>query len=160
MIPRILFPFQVEVAQLDAVATRDIGGYDDDFKEVRVVSDPARTSEQQEQRSVFVPSQIEAPTWEALEQMAAGNVPQSKLTLVWSYRALLQLELVVPETGELKIRVNDRIISIRDKCLNLIQLIWTPPGLFITQVRPVFGMGQHRDLFLVSLDDREQGARP
>ena len=155
---------------LDAVATRAateqsadtpeiVSGYDDDFKEIVVVSAPTRTSERQEQDSIFVPSQIESPSLEMLEQMAAGNVPDSKMMLVWARKDLEELHLIVPETGECLVRVNDRLVSIRDKCMNLIQAIRSPPGLYVTEVRPTWGIAGHRDLFVVTLDDREQGVR-
>jgi hypothetical protein len=171
MRPRILHPFYVEVAMLDAVATREeteqsddvpelVSGFDDDFKEVIVFSSPAgRTSGRLEQVPLFIPSQIESPSFEALQQMSAGNMPDYKFTLVWARKDLECLNLIVPETGECLVRVNDRVVSIRDKCLHVIQTIRTPPGLYVTEVRPTWGIAGHRDLFLVTLDDREQGVR-
>lgn len=164
MTPRILFPFWVEVAQLDAVATQNVQGYDTTFEEVRVLSTPARTSQRQEKPSVFIPSQIMAPSWEALQQMNAGNIPLSVITLVWSERTLRRLGFIVPDwveapavAGECLIRVNDRVVSIRDKCKKVVQAIRTPPGLYITEMRPIFGVAQQRDFFYVSLGDRQQG---
>jgi len=153
---------------LDAVATRAVteqspdapevtGGYDDDFKEIVVVSNPTRTTQRKEQEPLFIPSQIEAPTFEALMQMSAGNVPEFKLSLVWARKDLEAMSLIVPETGECLVRVNDRVVSIRDKCMNLIQTIRTLPGLYVTEVKPTWGLAGHRDLFIVALDDREQG---
>lgn len=152
---------------LDAVGTRNAteqstdapeitSGYDDDFREIVVVSAPLRTSERHEQPPILIPSQVEAPTWEMLLQMSAGNVPDTKLTLVWAYKDLLALHLIVEETGECLVRVNDRVEAIYDSCRNLIQRIRTPPGLYVTEVRPTWGLAAHRDLFLVTLDDREQ----
>ncbi len=172
MRPRILHPFFVEVRMLDAVATRaateqspDVpeitSGYDDDFKEVVVIttSKGRRESERKEQDPLIIPSQIESPTFEALQQMSAGNVPDYKMVLIWARKDLECLSLIVPETGELLIRVNDRVEAIYDRCMNLIQRIRTPPGLFVTEVRPTWGIAGHRDLFLITLDDREQGVR-
>jgi hypothetical protein len=157
--PRLHFAFLLEVAQLDAVATRADGDYDDVLKEVRVTTEAGvRTPGRQEQPTVLIPSQIELPTLEALVQMSAGNMPDMKLTAVWAMKDLERLGLVVPETGELLVRVADRIVSVRenDECKRVIQVVRTPPGLYVTNVQPVFGMAATRDLFLVTLDDREQ----
>ncbi len=155
---------------LDAVATRNeteqstdvpalVSGFDDDFKEVVVFSSPQRTSGRLEQEPILIPSQIESPTFEALQQMSAGNLPDYKMTLVWARKDLEELDLIVPETGECLVRVNDRLVALYDKCMNLIQEIRTPPGLYVTEVRPTWGIAGHRDLFLITLDDREQGVR-
>jgi len=155
---------------LDAVATRaaleqstDVpeitSGYDDDFKEIVVVSNPTRTTERQEQDPILIPSQIEDPTFRALMQMSAGNIPDTKLELVWARKDLECLSLIVPETGVPLIRVNDRVASIRDRCGSPIMRIFTPPGLYVTDVRPTWGIAQRGDLFIVTLDDREQGVQ-
>lgn len=159
----------VEVRMLDAIATRaateqsaDVpeitSGFDDDFKEIVVVTvNGKRKLERKESPSFFVPSQIESPTFEALVQMSAGNIPNTEMTLVWARKDVESLGLIVPDTGECLVRVNDRIVSIRDRCGHLVQKIREPQGLFVTQVRPTWGLAGQRDLFLISLADREQG---
>ncbi len=84
---------------LDAVATRAeteqspdvpqlVSGFDDDFKEVVVFTNPTRTSGRLEQDPILIPSQVESPTFEMLEQMSAGNLPDFKITLVWARKDL------------------------------------------------------------------------
>lgn len=150
---------------LDAVATRaETGtgfsaGFDDDFQEIVVVSTPqGRKTDRDELASVFIPSQIEDPTFDVLRQLAGGAQLDTKLTVVWAMKDLLALGLVVPETGEPRVRQNDRLVSIRDKHMNLVQAIRTPPGLYVLEVRPTWGVAQARDLFVVSFQDRQQGS--
>jgi hypothetical protein len=167
MRPRIHHAFMAEIRMLDAVATRaETGpaqlqsGFDDEFQEIVVVSTPAgrRHTERREQPPVFVPSQVEDPTFDVLRQLATGAQLDTKLTLVWAAKDLVRLGLIVPETGEPLIRQNDRLVSIRDRHLNVVQEIRTPPGLYVTEVRPLWGIAQRRDLWLVNLQDRAQGS--
>lgn len=151
---------------LDAVATRAqtdgpaiTSGYDDDFREIVVVSTPNRISERQEQDSIFIPSQVEDPVFDQLQQFSAGNLVDFKMTLVWARKDLECAGLLVPDTGECLVRSSDRLVSIRDKCMNVVHAIRTPPGLYVVEVRPLFGLAQRKDLYLVTLDDREQGVR-
>ncbi len=166
MKPRIHHPFYAELAMIDAVATRvERGpsniqsGFDDDFGEIVVVSAPsgARTSEKLEQPSIFIPSQIENPVFDLLQQMTTGAQLDTKLVLVWAHKDLVALDLITP-TGEPLVRANDRLVSIRDKNFRVVEIVRTPPGLYVTEVRPLFGLAQRRDLFLVSFEDRKQGA--
>lgn len=151
---------------LDAVATRiEHGpaniesGFDDDFGEIVVVSTPSgtRQSEKLEQPPIFIPSQIENPVFDILQQMNTGAQLDTKLVLVWAHKDLVALDLITP-TGEPLVRANDRLVSIRDKRMRLVEAIRTPPGLYVTEVRPLFGVAQRRDLFLISFEDRKQGA--
>lgn len=150
---------------LDAVATAAAtggglvsSGFDEDFKEIVVLSTPKRTDERQEQESIFIPSQIESDSYEMLVQMSAGNMPDTKAQLVWARKDLVELGLIVPETGECLVRVNDRVVSIRDNCKNVLLSVRTPPGLYVTEVRPTWGLSSVGDLFIVTLDDREQAS--
>jgi hypothetical protein len=156
----------VEIAMIDAVATRvERGpsniqsGYDDDFGEIVVVSAPSgsRQSEKLEQPSMFIPSQIENPVFDILQQMSAGAQLDTKLKLVWAYKDLVALDLMT-ESGEPLVRTNDRLVSIRDRQMRLIETIRTPPGLYVTEVLPLFGIAQRRDLYIVSFEDRKQGS--
>jgi hypothetical protein len=164
--PRLHHPFYAEIAMLDAVATRAErgpaniqSGFDDDFREIVVVSTLSGTdlSEKLEQPPLFIPSQIENPVFDLLQQMNTGAQLDTKLVLVWTHKDLVALDLITP-TGEPLVRANDRLVSIRDKNFRVVEIIRTPPGLYVTEVRPLFGLAQRRDLFLVSFEDRKQGA--
>jgi len=152
---------------LDAVATRaETGpsslqsGFDDDFQEIIVVSSATgqRQNDRLEQPSIFIPSQVEDPVFDVLRQMATGGQLDTKLTLVWACKDLEALGLLVPDTGEPLVRQSDRLVSIRDRCMNVIQTVRTPPGLYVQEVRPLWGVAQRRDLWVVSFKDRTQGS--
>lgn len=166
MRPRIHHAFFAEVAQIDAVRTRAEhgpaqiqSGFDDDFDEIVVVSQPSgtRQSDRLEKAAVFIPSQVEDPTFDVLRQLAAGGQLDTKLSLVWAMKDLEALGLLARGTGEPLIRSGDRLVSLRDRTMRIVQTIRTPPGLYVTEVRPAWGIAQHRDLFVVSFQDRTQG---
>jgi hypothetical protein len=68
--------------------------------------------------------------------------------------------LVDPATGDALLRVNDRLVAIRDLGGALVQAVRTPPGLYATEVQPTsFGLGLSRNLLLVTFEERELGVR-
>jgi hypothetical protein len=166
---RLINPFLAEIARLDTVATAAdpdgagplSSGYDPDFKETVVLEEAgARRDARREMPPVLVPCQVEVGAFEALQQLAAGNSPDSRVTLVFHLRDLERLGLVDPASGDARLRVNDRLVAIRDLGGNLVQAVRTPPGLYITEVQPQsFGLGRHRNLALVTLQERELAAR-
>lgn len=161
---RTLRPVWAEIAMLDAVATRAATkaptitkGFDDDFKEVVVVTtNGARIVERKEQDSIFIPSQVEVDAFEALQMMTTGNSPNTTIRIVWAFRNLEEMGLIDPETGDCLVRVNDRLVSFCDDCRNRFAVVRTPPGLYVTQLQPTFGISNTRDLLIVTLEDREQ----
>jgi hypothetical protein len=67
---------------------------------------------------------------------------------------------VDPATGDALLRLNDRLVAIRDMAGNLVQAVRTPPGLYATEVQPQsFGLGRARNLAIVTFHERELGAR-
>jgi len=166
---RLINPFLAEIARLDTSATAAdpdgpgplVSGYDPDFRETVVLDDAsARRDARREMPPVLVPCQVEVGAFEALQQLAAGNSPNSQVTLVFHFRDLERMGLVDPATGDALLRINDRLVAIHDAAGNLIQAVRTPPGLYVTEVQPQsFGMGQHRNLLLVRYEERELGAR-
>jgi hypothetical protein len=163
---RLINPFLAEIAQLDTAATATdpdgpgplTTGYDPDFKETVVL--PASGDARREKPPLRVLCQVEVGTFEALQQLATGNSPNSKVTLVFHFRDLERMGLVDPATGDALVRVNDRLAAIRDLGGNLVQAIRTPPGLYATEVQPQsFGLGLCRNLLLVTFEERELGVR-
>ena len=72
-------------------------------------------------------------------------------------------QFVDAASGDALIRPGDRLAAIRDLCGDLVQEVRTPPGLFVTESRPIgFGLNMarpRRNLLLVTFEDRRQGAR-
>jgi hypothetical protein len=166
---KLINPFLAEIARLDTVATAadpDVGGplasgYDPDFKETVVLGDAgSRRDARREMPPVLVPCQVEVGAFETLRQLASGNSPDSRVTLVFHFRDLERMGLVDPATGDALLRVNDRLVAIRDLGGALVQEVRTPPGLYATEVQPQsFGLGRSRNLCLVVFDERELGVR-
>lgn len=158
-----------EFAVLDARAIREeetassppvASGFDDDFKEVIVFSQAGtkRMSARLE-RTIYVKCNIEIDTEDALDQRAAGNSPNSKVVLVIHRKELERHALIDVDSGECKIRVNDRLNAVRDRCGHIVQKIRTPNGLYVTEVKPSYGIGSLPDLVLMTCEDREQFTR-
>lgn len=167
---RLINPFLAEIAQLDTVATAADpdgagplpSGYDADFKETVVSSAPAgaRIDARREKPSIRVPCQVEVAAFEAMQQLAAGNSPNSRIVLVFHFRDLERMGLVHVATGEALLRVNDRLVAIHRKDGDLVQAIRTPPGLYATEVQPQsFGIGLSRNLLLVTFHERDVATR-
>ena len=171
---RLIFPFLVELHRLDTTGTATTdpdgagpltSGYDPDFKEpVGVdsnddgIGEPVRV----EHPAVRVPCQVEPKTFEELRMFAAGNSPRSRVELVFHFRDLEQLGLVDAPTGEALVRPGDRLGALYDKAGALVQAIRTPPGLYVSEARPIgFGLYRprpSRNLLLVAFEDRQLAA--
>jgi hypothetical protein len=171
---RLIFKFLAEMCRLDthAMATVDPdgpapleGGYDPDFKEPVVVDqddDGIGERVRQEYPSVRVPCQVDTKAFDELRMMASGNAPRSRLDLVFHFKDLERMGLVDAASGDALIRPGDRLAAIRDLCGDLVQEVRTPPGLYVTEARPIgFGLNMarpRRNLLLVTFEDRQQGA--
>jgi hypothetical protein len=162
--------FLAEVARLDPTVTAGdpdgpgplASGYDPDFKEtVLLAAGPrGRTDARRELPLVRLPCQVEVGAFEALQPLAGGDSPDSRISLVFHFRDLEMRGLVNPATGAALLRVNDRLVALYDTSGDLVQSIRTPPGLYATQVQPQsFGLGRARNLLLVTFEDRETSVR-
>ena len=172
---RLIFPFLAELHRLDTQATAIEdpdgagpleGGYDPDFKESVLVdpdSDGIGEPIRKEHPFVRVPCQVEPKVFDELRMFASGNAPRSHIDLVFHFKDLERMGLVDKATGDALIRPGDRLSAIYDKTGELVQQIRTPPGLYVTEARPIgFGLCRtrpRRNLLLVSFSDRQQATR-
>lgn len=165
---RLINPLAAELAQLDTAATAAdpdgpgplTSGYDADFHEtVLVPSAGERGRDARREKPVIrVPCQIEVQAFDALTELATGNSPRSHLVLVFHFADLEQLGLVDPATGDALLRVGDRLVAIRDlRTGALVQAVRTPPGLYLTEPQPQFGLGGRRNLLLATFGERALG---
>ncbi len=135
-------------------------GYDPDFKEPVLIDaddDGVAERNRREFPPIRVPCQVEPEAFQALRMATAGNTPKSSLDLVFHFRDLEWLGLVDPVTGDALLRPSDRLGGLYDVAGRLVQAVRTPPGLYVTEARPLgFGLGRrpHRNLLLVSFEDR------
>ena len=160
-------PLIAEIAQLDTVATASldppgpaVSGYDPDFKEP-VLSGPAvhgmGVDQRQEKAPIQVPAQVEFGPFEKLRQAYSGNLPDSRVVLVLDFDDLSRLNLIDPGTNETLLRANDRVVSISNGNGQVIESFPNPPGLFVTELRPGYGLDADRNILLAFCNEREQG---
>lgn len=158
---RLIQQFTAEFARLDTVATDAGGYYDEDFGEVVDIDsdgDGIGELQRQEHATVKVPCQVGANTWEMLDAMDQGNVPDSDLILWLHFEDLERLSLVGSDGNSL-ISTGDRLVSIRNIMTDaVVHEVRTPPGLYVKEARPR-GWGLNmaaptRNLLRVTLGDR------
>jgi hypothetical protein len=147
---RLVRPLLAEIAQLDTLATAQAPGYDPDFQE-------PSAGTRQEKIPIQVPAQVEITSHDVLQQSMAGNVPDSRLVLVMDYEDLARRGLIDPATNETTLRVGDRLVRLLNGIGVLIETYPNPPGMFLTELRPVCGLERDRNLLLAFFNDREQG---
>lgn len=166
---RLIWPMLAEIAQLDTSATAQdpdgagplTAGYDDVFREP-VKLPPAGGASgggttNREESTVILPVQVEPQVFEQLQMLATGNSPTSMIRLTFHYRDLEAAGFVEAATGRPLLRINDRLVAIRDyRTGELIEQIPNPPGLYATQVQSrSFGLSSlKRNLLLVTFEER------
>ncbi len=157
---RLIFPFVAEIQRVAA------GPADPDFKEAALedpngdgLDDGVRT----ELSPIRVPCQVEPESFEAINMLASGNSPRTRLELVFHFRDLERLGLVDQATGNPLIQPGDRLQALYGTSGVLVQTFRNPPGVFVREARPIgFGLGlgrATRNLLLVSFDARSSGIR-
>lgn len=171
---RLIFPFLAELFRLDTAGTANTdpdgagpltSSYDPDFKEpvgIDTNDDGIGERIRAEHPAVRIPCQVEPKTFEELRMFAAGNSPRSRVELVFHFRDLERLSLVDAPSGDALVRPGDRLGALHDKAGALVQSVRTPPGLYVTEARPIgFGLHRprpHRNLLLVAFEDRQLAA--
>jgi hypothetical protein len=167
---KLLQRFLAEIAQLDVVATAAdpdgagplTSGYDRDFKETVIVPDATWHGHDArlEKPPILIPCQVEVTSFEELDELITGNSPRSRLVLVFHFQDLERMGLVDPVTGDAMLRVGDRLVAIRDQHTgDLVQAIRTPPGLYLVEAQPTFGIGMRRNLLLARFEERALGPK-
>ena len=80
------------------------------------------------------------------------------MVLVFHFRDLEQRGLLDRETGDALLRVGDRLVAIRDRRTGkIVQAVRTPPGLYLTEPQPEFGLGGRRNLLIATFSERALG---
>jgi hypothetical protein len=167
---RLISPCLAEIAQLDVAATAAdpdgagplTSGYDADFQETARLPTPAGPGRdaRREKPSRLLPCQVEVQGFGELQEVLTGNSPRAHLVLVFHFRDLEQQDLVDPTTGDARLRAGDRLVALRDfRTSELVQAVRTPPGLYLTEAQPQFGLGMRRNLLLATFNERALGAR-
>ena len=166
---RLIFPFTADLRQLDTAATAEDpdgagpleSGYDVDFREPVYVPEAGKQigiSARVEKDALLLPCQVEPVNAESLQQLFAGNVPDTSVILILHFEDLESGGLIDPN-GNAMIRVGDRLDALYDATSAKVQSFPDPPGVFVTEARPIgIGIGLRRNLLAVALSDRKQAA--
>jgi hypothetical protein len=162
----LLFVFRAELHRLDrrGQVPNSPVLMDEDFREpVRVDrnGDGIGEEHRRELPPVYIPCQVEPKTFEEQRQKPSGNAPDSALELVLHFRDLERLGLV-DQGGNAVIAAGDRLGGIYTRSMRPEWTVRNPPGLFVTEVRPLgFGLSlsrPRRNLLMVSFRERALGA--
>lgn len=155
---RLIFPFGLEIYRRDRLA---VSSADSTFREPALLptSDGIGAVVRPEQEPCLVPGQFcDNGEFLRLQMAANGNLASSSFQVLLAFADLEALDLVDPTTGLSRIRVGDRLNAIYNgACTELIQKIPNPPGLFVTQAEPRFGLGGSRNLLVVTFESRDPG---
>lgn len=164
---RLINPFMATIARFDSAATAEdpdgagplTTGMDPDFREPTVhTSAEGKRTDARKEDTVSIRCQVEIGTYGELQQLLAGNNPQSRLVLVFHFKDLEEASYVDPETGDALLRINDRLVEIREMSGKLAQAF--PRGVYATEVQPQsFGIGRSRNLLLVTFMGRDSTTR-
>ena len=162
---RLIFGFLAGIHRLDTKTAALQSGYDPDFKEpVLVDMDDDGIGERirREHPAVRLTCQVEPEALESLQAYPSGDSPRSVVRLVFHYAELERIGLVDAATGSALIHVGDRLGALYDLLGELVQVVRTPPGLYVTEAKPIgFGLSMsrpRRNLLLVSFEDRDTAA--
>ena len=158
---RLIYCLIAELYRLDGedMLTGSPPAYDPDFDEPTRVAPGAPV--RRELPPVRLPCQIEPGDDQALVLGAAGDVPRSRLGVVFHLRDLERADLIDAATGRPLIRVGDRLGALYDRLGALVETF--AAGLFVVEATPLsYGLGLRRpraNLLLCSCLDRPQGLR-
>jgi hypothetical protein len=167
---RLIFPVLAELYRLDPTGMAadpdgpgsQVSGLDPDFHEP-VVHDVVLDRGRRELPPVRVECQVEPQRDEQLYMTPAGNVPVSRISLVLHAHDLDRRGLLDRGTGRAHLTVGDRLSGLFDLTGAVLHVVRTPPGLYLTEVRPIgFGLRHSRptrNLFLATFEDRPQASR-
>jgi len=159
----LLHPFLADLRRLDPEATAVVAsaGYDSVYREPVRVADgtPAGASARREKAAVLVRCQFEDNEEERLRQLASGASPQANFVLTFHFADLEAAGLVDAATGTPLVRNGDRLAAVYNLDGSLMRSYANPPGMFAIEVKPSgLGIGDRRNLLVVTFDDRIQGA--
>lgn len=160
---RLIFPVNVEIAQLDTKATRDGGYYDDVARETKLApsADGLGTDQKQERTTVTLKCQLESKDFfERLNMFFQGNAPETILRLTFHMTDLERAGLLDDEATygvRAGLKVGDRILGFTDRYGQQMFKFPDAPGLYIREVNPT-GFLETQNLVVVTIGDRRRAS--
>lgn len=165
---RLIRPQLCILKQLDVAATRanDIdggegyaGGMDDLFGDIVVAGpDEQRVSARVESEIRFR-VQVEPEQFDATQMLGPGTQLQRRISLI-AFIPELRAKGYMNDDGTPKIKQGDRLHELRHVLsFSLITSFSTPPGVYVTEVRPLsYGLASRdQNLLQIICTDRKQG---
>lgn len=165
MLGRLIFPVVARLHRVDPIATAASPGVDEDFAELRPLDtdgDQVADVGRGEHPAQALLCQVEPGEQEAVALTPGGDVPRTRLVLVFSTVHLQRHGLYDRATGRLDLRAGDRLSE-------LVSLVGTPlwrprvgAGLYLTEARLTsWGLGRIAVPRLVqaTFEDRPQARR-
>ncbi len=153
---RLLQRFLVEMCQLDLAGMEEAGYLDKDRKEPIMLptADGRGTPARLELPLVQIPAQIEPDSFNRQQLRELGDVKAGVFAVCFHFADLEEMGLVDPESGIALIRPSDRMGAIHEMDGTLVQTFPDPPGMYVTEATPQFGLGGKRNLLLVRMQSR------
>ncbi len=142
----LIQPFLAEMHRLDLAAMAAAGRLDEDYREVK--------GERIEMDPVLIPAQIEPDSFQRQMRRELGDVKAGVFGLTFHFADLEELGLVDAGTGIALIHPNDRMGAIHEMDGTLVQQFPDPPGMYVEEATPSFGIGRKRNLLIVRLMSR------
>lgn len=157
---RVLGAHVAALAQLDSVATRAAGRYDDETRGVKRVDygtwagAPGRIN----QAEIRVPCQVAVVRFNAMDPMANGTETQHDLSVTFAFKDLERAGLIDASTKVAGIRVTAQLLGIYDRRGNLIYDM-SGDALMCTETRPLGFLGSSVNLLVCTFPCREKGVK-
>jgi hypothetical protein len=153
---RLIHPLIAELRQLDTNATATSNGYDPNWK-TPTVSYPGgvRAKGAVYKSPIRLRCQVEQVQEAGQQRTQTGNVPDSRIVLVFHYVDLLAASLVGPD-GRSLLRPNDKLVALYTKA-GAIEKTYSPELYAVEVLDGGHGLGGRRNLAIVTFDDRPQG---
>lgn len=170
MIPRLVNPFEVEIAPFDTAATAALdppgdadSGFDDVFREPRVYDAPdggKRATTRREGPSFRFWARVEVGPWDQQNVTALGLDPRTEVVVIASMTRLW-LRGLVDLHGRPAIKRGDRLVGIYEvRTGKPARILSDDEALFVTHVREAeYGIGGRRNLLYVQFARRRTGVR-
>jgi hypothetical protein len=129
---------------------------DPDYKEpVLVATDDGRgLPKREELPSIMIPAQIEPDSFNRQTMKELGDQKAGVFAVTFHFVDLEQMGLVDMATGVALIRPADRMGAIYQMDGTLVQQFPDPPGMYVNEATPQFGLGGRRNLLLVRMQSR------
>lgn len=166
---RLIQPFKVTLARFNSAATAADpdgagpleSGFDEVFRETVLVEDASNEQfgvSSMKYDEVVIDAQIEPKEFELLNHRTSGMANDSKFTIVAHFSQLERLGLV-DDKGNARFNKGDKLLKIAATRGNLETTIDDPPGLYLVECYPTYGIGQRRNLLVMRFWDRKQAGR-